>query len=325
MLKNIEMKKDKNFFDAINVNGEPIKIDLKTGEMHPREIPRHCTPDYHIERDIKYDPNIRDNFCEKVIRSLFPDDDDFEYIQKLFGYILTGETLENKMFVLKKGKIGEGQSVLIQMMSIITEKYNYILIHSNNFRDQTFLHKLEGKRLMIVKNNEIEKEEIKVSSYLVKEVFAACDPILCRSMYPSPKIIHPEWKSVFMDNDDQYCFDRSCGGVCHRIIEITPQGRLLDKRLLVMVLCWEALKDVNSSSINFGSIPLDILKIIVSLFFKVKSKIHMDFTSENISGLLNFAVKGANKWYADGLNKIPQSDGVKRPSMIKLTNKRYKN
>ncbi len=84
-------------------------IDLRKKELYPHDPRYGCT---HL-CNVEYNPKVHSKRFKKFLHEIFSDDEDLiRYVQKMFGYAVTGEHCEEKLFFLY-GSGGNGKSKLI--------------------------------------------------------------------------------------------------------------------------------------------------------------------------------------------------------------------
>ncbi len=84
-------------------------LDLRTGALRP-----HSRGD-HITRlaDVAYDPDARSELWDAFIERVIPDPEIRGFLQRAFGYALTGSTIEDVFFILW-GSGSNGKSTLLE-------------------------------------------------------------------------------------------------------------------------------------------------------------------------------------------------------------------
>jgi putative DNA primase/helicase len=91
-------------------------IDLKTGELRPHSksdyLTKMCPAEYHSTAQCP-------KFLE-VLDKAFPNNlNGIRYLQKMFGYALTGDVSEKKLFILWGAAGNEGKTMLINLLQTI--------------------------------------------------------------------------------------------------------------------------------------------------------------------------------------------------------------
>ncbi len=71
-----------------------------------------------------YDPENTNTVGEEFIRQVFPEYGHAEYVQKVLGYMLTGHTSENVLFVLgDENQLSSGKSTLLRLIDAVMGNY----------------------------------------------------------------------------------------------------------------------------------------------------------------------------------------------------------
>lgn len=177
-----------NDFDASIelLNLRNFTINLTTFEVRPQEpgdmITLSCNANYNPEA-------ICPNFL-KYIRSVIPNEELREYVQRALGYSLLGRPTERAMFLLH-GPSGTGKSVLTDIMAYVFGDYG-VTAPSSTFKQKkqeggTFdLHRLRGKRFVTLSEM---PEGAQLDEELVKRITGG-DKVPSRGLYES----YQEWR-----------------------------------------------------------------------------------------------------------------------------------
>ena len=206
--------------DRINANPNLFNcqngtLDLKTGELRS-----HLPSDYITKiSNVTYDPDVTSEEFESFMRDITCGDGDLEfYIQKIFGYALTGDTNMEKCFILYGPTTRNGKSTLV-------ETFSYMLGGSEGYaaavdpatvachvpdarRASSDLARLDGFRFICA--GEPPKNMIFDAARL--KLLTGRDKIVARGLYASEKEFTPQFKLFFNTNhlpevQDQTLFD----------------------------------------------------------------------------------------------------------------------
>lgn len=94
-------------------------LNLKTGQLHPHDRAQNITRLVPIEYDANADFKLWDKFLLRVMGGNVKMVD---YLQRAFGFSLTGSTIEQCLFFLK-GMGANGKSVLLEILKYLAGEY----------------------------------------------------------------------------------------------------------------------------------------------------------------------------------------------------------
>jgi putative DNA primase/helicase len=94
-------------------------VDLRTGELRPSRKEDYITKSTAVAPDFDANKSVFDHFLQEITLG---DDDLQRYLQRIFGYSLTGSTREQKLF-FAYGPGGNGKSVLVNTCGSIMGDY----------------------------------------------------------------------------------------------------------------------------------------------------------------------------------------------------------
>ena len=239
-------------------------VDLKTGKVREAQKEDFITKLARVEHNPVADCPIWKDFLLDVMQG---DQVMVDYLQTVFGYMLTGSTREQCWFFLH-GSGANGKSTLINVIDALMGDYADT-ISSENLMIKKYggggaspeLAKLDGKRLVVA--NELEENAL-MSEVLVKKVTGE-DKIDTRFLYKDPFSYFPKFKFFMVGN--------------HRPnIRGTDQGMWRRVRL-----------------IEFGAYfePEDRDKLLDVKLLR------------ELPGILNWMIEGCLKWQQEGL-QTPQ-------------------
>jgi putative DNA primase/helicase len=126
-------------------------VDLRTGELRP-----HCREDTLTKLcPTSYDPDASAPTFQRFMNEIFASDGDLiDYLQRLFGYCLCGDTREH-LLVVCHGSGANGKSVLLNLiMAVMGEDYATtampdLLLARQGGQHPTEIANLFGKRLLV--------------------------------------------------------------------------------------------------------------------------------------------------------------------------------
>ncbi|EJV41779.1 phage/plasmid primase, P4 family [Bacillus toyonensis] len=185
------------------LNLENGVLDLKTGVLKPHNMSFMMTK----LSDVRYDKNATCPNWLNYLKTTIRDDNgetDYElidYLQKLVGYSLTGDTTEQGIYFLF-GDGRNGKSVFINMIQKLLGEYSanaetssFVKTNSSGGANSD-IARLCGSRF--VASSEIEDGK-SLDEQLVKKI-TGCEPITARFMYKDFFDFIPEFKIVFATN-----------------------------------------------------------------------------------------------------------------------------
>jgi putative DNA primase/helicase len=166
-------------------------IDLRTGTRRDA-----CRDDYMtMQLGTRYDAAATCPRWEQFLREVFAGDQELiSYIQRAVGYSLTGDTREQKMFLLH-GNGANGKSVFLDILSLLVGDYaantTFDTFDGGRRNEATNdLAALKGKRLVTV----IETEEDRRLAEAKVKAVTGQDAITCRFLYGEFFTYVPQFK-----------------------------------------------------------------------------------------------------------------------------------
>jgi putative DNA primase/helicase len=191
-------------------------IDLQTGarrDSSPREYLRAHAPTDWLGID-QPAPN-----WERFIREVFAEDEELvSFVQRLFGYCLTGSTSEHCLPILY-GEGRNGKSTLLQALAHVlgddlshtTQADALMNVKRDGSGPQPFVYALRGRRLVWATES---REGQRFNSGLIKQLTGG-DSITTRTLNEKPVTFKPTHKVMLLTNhkphisaDDQAMWDR---------------------------------------------------------------------------------------------------------------------
>lgn len=128
-------------------------VDLRTGEMYPSSREQLITRRTNVE----YYPGRKDVRFEAFLDDITGDDKEFQrWLQRAVGYTLTGETKEEKFFMIY-GPPGTGKSTVAEMIGNLLGEYRLSMSADTimggkrqDSADMYFMAEILGKRMISV-------------------------------------------------------------------------------------------------------------------------------------------------------------------------------
>jgi len=174
-------------------------VDLHTGNLLPH------VPGYYItmRADVKYDPAAQEpeRFLQ-FLNEIFDNNQELvDYVHRLLGYCLTGETREHVFHVLH-GEGANGKSVLINLLCRMFSEYcknvsaGALERHSDNDRPNPSLLQAKDARIIVVNET---NEGVKLNSALIKQISAG-DEVCPRALFQDNEHFIPHMQILWVTN-----------------------------------------------------------------------------------------------------------------------------
>ena len=233
-------------------------LDLKQGKLLPHDPQKHLTN----LCDVEFDPEAKCPAWINFIREITSEDEELiQYLQRLVGYCLTGETVEQAMFIFQGSGLN-GKSTFLETIKYVLGDYAAkaqaeSFLKKKNERINNDIAGLAGKRLAIA--SEIAKGR-SLDESLVKELTGG-DSITARKLYAEHFTYKPQFKILLGLNDAPEIEGRDNG-------------------------IWRRIRLIKFDHI----VPKD----------KV-DKFLMKKLQKEVSGILAWALKGCLDWQKNGL------------------------
>lgn len=248
-------------------------LNLKTFELMPHSPKQRfmkCTR-------AAYTPEEHSSLWRDTVRQIVPDNDTYDYLQRMAGYCLTGSAADEKLFFLY-GPGGTGKGTFIETLGHALGDYTAsvpveILLSSKGNKEGNnptpYKAMLKGVRLAL-------SSESGIGNYFDEatlKYLTGRDAITGRFLHSNPITFTPSHKLVVSSNYMPSIRDASDEGV---------------KRRLVIIPFNADIKERDTT---------------------LKDRL---FTPENLSDCLLWAVEGCRKWQAEGLQEGTYSQGMRK-------------
>jgi len=172
-------------------------IDLHTGKLSPAKADDYITKIASVAPTEKADCPLWLKFLNRVMAG---NQETIDYLQRVCGYCLTGDTTEDALF-FHYGKGGNGKSVFLETVAGILNDYHeaadmelFVVTHSE--KHPTDLASLRGARLVTA----VETEEGKRWAEAKLKQMTGGDPIKARFMRQDFFTYVPQFKLMFAGN-----------------------------------------------------------------------------------------------------------------------------
>lgn len=224
-----------------------------------------------------YTPREHSSLWRDTMRQIVPDNDTYDYVQRMAGYCLTGRANEEKLFFLS-GPGGTGKGTFIETLGHALGDYSTsvpveILLSSKGNKEGNtptpYKAMLKGVRLAL-------SSESGIGNYFddgTLKYLTGRDAITGRFLHSNPVTFTPSHKLVVSSNYMPAIRDVSDEGIRRRLVIIPFNANIQERDT--------TLKD-------------------------------RLFTPENLSDCLFWAVEGCRKWQATGLQEGTFSQEMKK-------------
>lgn len=265
--------KAKNFDNAAYLlNCANGVLNLETFELIPH------SPNQRFMKCTRaaYSPEEHSSLWRDTVRQIVPDNDTYDYLQRMAGYCLTGSAADEKLFFLY-GPGGAGKGTFIETLGQALGDYSTsvpveILLSSKGNREGNnptpYKAMLKGVRLAL-------SSESGIGNYFDEatlKYLTGRDVITGRFLHSNPIKFTPSHKLVISSN------------YMPAIRDVTDEGV---KRRLVIIPFNADIKDRDTT---------------------LKDRL---FTPENLSDCLLWAVEGCRKWQRKGLKEDTFSQEIR--------------
>jgi len=202
----VVVAKDYVGVESADLNADPMLfgvangvVDLRTGELLDPD------PKYRITKRayVEYEPDAQSNVWDEFLEQVVPDEDLREFLQRAFGYTLTGDVSEHKFFYLH-GPPASGKSTLLEALAYLMGRY------AESADPTTFMHnpnrsangpsedlaRLANARMVVT--HEIEKGSRWADGHLSR--LTGGDTVTARFSYQPTFKFKPQFKLWFSAN-----------------------------------------------------------------------------------------------------------------------------
>ncbi|MDD2271122.1 MAG: phage/plasmid primase, P4 family [Desulfuromonadaceae bacterium] len=265
--------------DTFLLNVQNGTIDLRTGVLlshNPAHMNSKISP-------ITHDAGAECPRLMQYLESAFPDNPEMiDYMQKVVGYILTGDTSEKCFFIFYGPGGNNGKSVLINVLRYILGPYALqtpvaTLQRKNPGGNSNDIVRLKGARFVAA--SEIDpKQRYQFDEALLK-MLTGNDPVAARELFKEYIEYYPEFK-LFIGTNTQPEFD-------------TKDTALMDR---VMTIPFRV------------SFPRDHAERDNDLLASLKAE---------APGILNWAIEGCLLWQSEGLGAVPDEVTFNLPNTVR--------
>lgn len=258
--------------DTFLLNVQNGTVDLHTGELLPHN-PVHMNSKI---APIEYDPEARCPRLISFLESAFPDAPEMiHYMQKVIGYILTGDTKEKCFFIFWGPGGNNGKSVLINVLRFILGPYALqtpvsTLQNKRPGGNSNDIVRLKGARFVAA--SEIDPNQRYTFDEALLKMLTGNDPVAARELFKEFIEYYPEFK-LFI-------------GTNHLPKLNTKDTALMDR---VMTIPFRQ------------SFPRDHANRDDNLLNQLKAE---------ASGILNWAIEGCLMWQREGLGAVPDDVAI---------------
>ena len=200
----------------LNVNNGTV--DLKTGTLLPHDRNNFLTK----LCPVKFDSGAQCPRWDEIMGHAFPNKHQRRYIQKMFGYAITGDVSEKKLFFLFNAAGNSGKSTWTNIIRgvlghdfIENLSINSLAAGNVNKDIRSDIAKLVGKRFVVTSEPD---QKFRFNESFIK-VFTGGDPISARHPSGREKTFMPEFTAFVLSNFSPV-FKRSDVALMRRIVLI---------------------------------------------------------------------------------------------------------
>lgn len=198
-------------------------LDLRAGVLLPPD------PSLLLTKRVRaaYDPQAQSPLWQKVLDDLIPDDELQVFVQKIFGYCLTGSTEEHKFFYFH-GPPGAGKTTLLEAFAWLMGNY------AEACEPATFLlNRMEGgpsediarlSNARMVVTHEVEESARWAEAKIAH--LTGGDKVTARFLHQNSFEFYPKFKIFFSANHRPKVSGSSQSGLWRRLI-IVPVDRVI--------------------------------------------------------------------------------------------------
>lgn len=178
-----------------------LACDNGTIDLRTRELRRSRPTDWIARKaPVKYDPDAECPLFIEAVNAWMPDAETVDFLQRVFGYVLTGLTIEQVMFILY-GSGANGKSVLLQLLQDMLGDYALrtpaeTLLARKDGASSYDVADLRGARLVVASESEDGR---RLAEARVKELVGA-DTVRARKIYGRPFSFRPVAKLFLATN-----------------------------------------------------------------------------------------------------------------------------
>lgn len=214
-----------------DLNSEPFLLNCRNGILDLRAgTLLDSTPDHLLTKQIRadYDPKAKSQLFRKVLDDLVPDKDLQLFLQKIFGYALTGSTEEHKFFYFH-GPPGAGKTTLLEAFAYLMGNYSESAEPSTFMLQQTGgagptedIARLSAARMVVT--HEVEENARWAEAKIAH--LTGGDKVTARFLHQNSFEFYPKFKLFFSANHKPRVSGSSNSGLWRRLI-IVPIERVI--------------------------------------------------------------------------------------------------
>ncbi len=200
-------------------------LDLKEGKLLP------ATPDLRLTKGCRaeYHPGKRSKLWEQVLVDLIPDKELRTFVQKVFGYTLTGSVEEHKFFYFH-GPPGSGKTTLLEAFACLMGNYaeacepSTFMLNRQEGGPTEDIARLSNARM--VTTHEVE-EGARWAEARVAHLTGG-DKITARFLHQNSFEFYPQFKLFFSANHKPRVTGSAQSGLWRRLV-IVPIDRVIEE------------------------------------------------------------------------------------------------
>lgn len=272
--------------DEMDLNLNLLNLQNYTYNLQNHTLQQH-NPDDMLTKlvPVEYDTSNQCPGFLQFLERIQPDGEIRAFLQRWFGYCLTGATSEQCLLIFH-GVGGNGKSVLINTMARILSDYAVTFemdVFSDKYNDKTDLIKAQMRGARLISAVETRRQDIRLNEGLIKRLTGG-DEIVARVLYGMPFRYLPTYKVVLSLNhapiigDTSHSMWRRIWKIPFNIIipeeerDKTLEDRLFEERAGILIWLLEGLRQYQTIGL---AVPPAIVESTAE--YREQQDIHTDF------------------------------------------------
>lgn len=272
--------------DEMDMHHNLLNLQNYTYNLQNHTLQQH-NPDDMLTKlvPVDYDTSSQCPGFLQFLERIQPDEAIRTFLQRWFGYCLTGTTSEQCLLIFH-GVGGNGKSVLINTMTRILSDYAVTFemdVFSDKYNDKADLIKAQMKGARLISAVETRRQDVRLNEGLIKRLTGG-DEVVARVLYGMPFRYTPTYKVVLSLNhapiigDTSHSMWRRIWKVPFNIIipeeerDKTLEDRLYEERAGILIWLLEGLRQYQSIGL---AVPPAMVETTAE--YREQQDIHADF------------------------------------------------
>lgn len=214
-----------------DLNSEPFLVNCKNGILDLREgklLPG--SPEHLLTKQVRanFNPKAKSALFKKILTDLVPSKELRLFLQKIFGYTLTGSTEEHKFFYFH-GPPGAGKTTLLEAFAYLMGNYSesaepstFMLQNAGSAGPTEDIARLSAARMVVT--HEVEENARWAEAKIAH--LTGGDKVTARFLHQNSFEFYPKFKLFFSANHKPRVTGSSNSGLWRRLI-IVPIDRVI--------------------------------------------------------------------------------------------------